>query len=290
MSENETIVSGYSGYPAPECLDPAALVEKRIDNILTQYRESPKLLHLIRTLLRQVVDVHTHICDMPYYFDLTYAVGEQLTFLGKELGFPRSHCICNNQPVFGFECDDAPIDYLIGGFCDENVDWADCGPFGVSEISINNDEMYRAFLMVRRYQMLQLYDLDSLTTCLRILWGETAMVMEASAGIVVVAPGRELTQSEQALLQVYPRVLPVAPGVRLKFHFGTTRVFGFGEGWGGFCEPIGEDEASIITETEAEIVTENGLIISTGVLTEDAPWLCDVDTKPYNCADVPLRD
>ena len=47
----------------------------------------------------QVADVITSICDLPSYFDIDTEVGEQLTFLGRRMGWPRCHCICTSQPV-----------------------------------------------------------------------------------------------------------------------------------------------------------------------------------------------
>lgn len=175
----------------------------------------------------------------------------------------------------------------VVGFCDDSATWIVCGVSGIGEISIADDEMYRKFLMVRRYQMLALYDLESLTEACRIFWGDTATVLDAGHGRVVIAPGRDLTQAETALLQLYPRVLPVAPGVRIRFHFGPTKVFGFGEGWGGFCEPPADPAEAegviLITEIGAELVTETGEVLTTGPLNLDAPWMCEVDPHPYDC-------
>jgi len=124
------------------------------------------------------------------------------------------------------------------------------------------------------------------------------------------------------MLQLYPRVLPVALGIRVRFHFGEPRVFGFGEGWGGlceqqiiddgrtgktfgfcgdvegleyiggFCEDWAPDGLIITTESELEeIVTEDDEPLITGPLYQDAhwacnegaPWMCEVDVRPYSC-------
>ena len=50
------------------------LVEPRRNRILTQYRESPKLLHLIRTYLRQAEIVAQLACEVPEKFDLNIAM------------------------------------------------------------------------------------------------------------------------------------------------------------------------------------------------------------------------
>lgn len=85
--------------------DKQALIEARINRVLTQYRESPKLLHMVRTYLGQVADVTQVIAGIPDYFDLDTALGEQLTFLGKRVGWPRAHCVCRAMPTFGFDCE-----------------------------------------------------------------------------------------------------------------------------------------------------------------------------------------
>lgn len=267
------------------CPIPDTLVEERVDRVLTQYRESPKLLHLMRTYMRQVEEMISSACSTPEQFDIDTAVGDQLTLIGKRLGWPRCHCVCTTQPVFGFECEGFPHEYQMAGFCDDNGVWLDCNPFGVGDICITDDEVYRSFLRVRRYQMLSLYDLTSLTEAVRILFGEQAFVLDAGRGRVVIAPGRDLTSSEQLLIQLYPRVLPVAPGIRVRFHFGEyERVFGFGDGWGGFCEPVYPEGLPLVTEDDEDIEIEGGVALITEPLFEGAPWMCEIDPKPYTCA------
>ena len=190
-------------------------------------------------------------------------------------------------PLFGFACEGVATDHPISGFCDGSQTWADCGPFGAADLCIDDDEMYRKFVKVRRYQMLAFFDLQSLTEAIQIFWGPTAFVLDAGHGRVVIAPGRDLTVAETALLQLYPRVLPVAPGIETRFHFGVVNldqpVFGFGDGWGGFCEPWNPTIRSITTATEP-LETEGDIDIITGPLTKDAPWMCEIDVHPYDCA------
>lgn len=265
------------------CLDRTQAVEERIDEVLTRYRESPNLLFLLRTYLGAAVDTYNRVCDLPAKFDLNTAVGDQLTIVGKRLGFPRCHCVCSVQPVFGFECVGYNPAQPIAGFCDDNSTWAGCGEFGTSDICINDDELYRKFLKVRALQASQMFDAESLDAAVVEFWGPTAKVMYAGLGRVVVAPGRDLTQSEISVLQLYPRVLPVALGVEVRFHFGSTYVFGFGEGWGGFCEPEYPDGLPLLTHLDAPLETEDDLLILTGPLTDGATWLCHIDVRPYSC-------
>lgn len=266
------------------CRTPDDMVEERLDRVLTQYRESPKLLHLLRTYLRAASAMSLQLCDLHEKFDLDSAVGDQLTIIGKRLGFPRTHCICTVQPVFGFECEGYVPDQPLAGFCEPGSTWAGCGEFGTGDITIVDDDLYRRFLKVRVRQAASLFSRADLEASLRDLWGDSAMLLNSSQGEIVVAPGRDLTNDEIALLQIYPRVMPLALGVSVRFHFGTTRVFGFGEGWGGFCEfvdadgePIQASSGEIITTTAGDDPLE------TGPLTMDAPWMCLIDVKPYSC-------
>lgn len=263
---------------------PDELVEPRLDRVLTQYRESPKLIHLMRTVLRQVETAYVTICDLPSFFDIDSAVGDQLTIIGKRLGWPRNHCVCIAQPVFGFACEGVPSEVPLVGFCENNV-WLACGAFGVGDITIDDDEVYRGFLRARRYQMLAFYDIESLTDALQSIYGGAARVLDAGNGRVVLAPGRDLTVAEKALLQLVPRVLPVAPGIRQRFHFGPDlRVFGFGTGWGGFCD-VDYGPSLITSENDNEIETEDETAwLATESIFGDAPWMCEIDVKPYECA------
>ncbi|MEZ2132406.1 MULTISPECIES: DUF2612 domain-containing protein [unclassified Sinorhizobium] len=256
--------------------------EGGINRVLMQYRESPKLLHVIHTYLRQIAGVYEAIGNLPRYFDLNSAVGDQLTLVGKRMGFPRCHCVCDVQPVFGFDCSDGGNTRPIVGFC-EDASWEDCGEDGTSEICINDDEMYRRLLIARSYQMQSRYGLADLTAALQAIFGPTAAVLEAGHGRVVLAPLRELTEAETAILQIVPRVLPIAPGIVTRWHFGTFLVFGFGEGWGGFCEKREPDGLNLATEDGVALVTENDDFIITGPLTRHADWMCEIDLKPYSC-------
>lgn len=303
------------------CPTPEAMVEERINRVLTQYRESPKLLHVLRTYLRAVAEIHAEVCDLPDRFKLETAVGDQLSLIGKRMGWPRCHCVCDIDPVFGFECADQISLRRVTGFCDPAGNWINCDT-GLSELCINDDDAYRRFLQVRAYQMTNQYDLTSLEQTIKIFFGPTAKVLHSGDGRVVVAPGRPLTAAEHTLLQLYPRVLPLALGIKVMFHFGTTsRVFGFGEGWGGFMELDPEmtaqsdafkrtgkifgfcDDDEIIggfcevwddnglplkteklldDESAQLIVDESGNELYTGPLKEDAAWLCR-SNAPWMC-------
>lgn len=265
----------------PYCPDKTYLVEGLIDRVLTQYRESPNLLFVLRTYMTKVFDAYSSICDLPSYFDLDTAVGEQLTFVGERMGWPRCHCVCTSQPVFGFACDDYPSQYAITGFCDGAQTWADCGVFLDSTLCLDDDEVYRLFLKVRRYQMLALYDRESLNTAIRLFWGPRAWIVYSGQDIVVVSPGRKLTPVEESLLQLYPRVLPIAPGIGFRMHFGLEPVFGFGDGWGDLCGSCTELPQPVFG---FDCLPERGPNRITGMCNDQQTWQdCEPFTQENSC-------
>jgi hypothetical protein len=265
------------------CKTEEEFIEAGLNRVLTQYRESPKLLAVIRAHLKQVWSAHNSICNLPESFNLDTATGDQLTIIGKWMGFPRCHCVCDVQPVFGFPCEvEIPGDRPIVGLCEGAV-WLACGEDGISEICITDDETYRKLLVARSYQMQSRYSWDDLTAVIKFLFGNAAKIMSSGNKIVTIAPFRELTDLETAILQIIPRVLPIAPGISTRWHFGTFEIFGFGEGWGGFCLDWLPGGLPVVTEDGNPIVDENGNPIWTGALTRDADWLCQTDLKPYSC-------
>lgn len=305
------------------CSDPQVMVENRVDRIKTQFRESPNLLFLLRNYLGATAEVADYLCEFTGKFQLENAVGDQLTLLGERLGWPRCHCVCVVKPTFGFDCLDETDYRSITGFCVAGSTWDGCDDEGgLADLCISDDDLYRRFLQVRIYQHLSFFDLRSLETCMRILFGPQAGVLHAGQGRVVVTPGRLLTNEEVLFLQLYARVLPVAIGIKLLFHFDEKRVFGFGEGWGGFMEPdmtlteqnLGYQRTGLIfgfcEDQDATVggfceewlpegspiatgaldgdgqpiylVDETGDPIYTGPLTDDAAWLCR-QSAPWMC-------
>ena len=219
------------------CPQPSELVEEEVNRVATQYREATKFLGLIRALLAQSEDAAIKLCAVPDFFDLDTATGDQLTIIGKWLGFPRCHCVCDTAPVFGFGCEGGYTGpYRIAGFCEPGSSWVGCTPLGNGTLCIDDDETYRGMLRARRYQILGLFEIASLQAAIRHVWGETAQVADTRIGQIVLSPGRALSASESALLAVAFRILPVAPGIRAYAHLGTGPIAGYGEGWGGYCE------------------------------------------------------
>lgn len=268
------------------------LVAVELARIATEYREADRLRGYMAAVLKQIEDIARATCAIPDYFDLNTAVGEQLTFVGKRMGFPRCHCVCNARPVIGFACDDPAQAALfpIVGFCDEGA-WLGCG--GVSDLCINDDEVYRAHLFARRYQMLGLFDIQSLGAALKNVWGPTAWIPQAGDGRVVIAPGRALTNSETSRLLITLRALPIAPGISIAIHFGDQKIAGFGAGWFGFCSSVPSQKVfGFDCEDGPNARPIAGFCDPDGTWVNCAPpvvsegyWLCPVPVDPYSCDD-----
>lgn len=218
-----------------QCPDKETLIGERLDRLLTQYRESPNLKAIIEQGLSQIADVALALCDVPSHFEISDAIGDQLTLIGKRMGWPRCHCICDVGPTFGFGCGTSNPNQPIVGFC-EGGDWADCQSFGTGDLCLEDDEVYRRYLLARRYQALQRYSLDDLQAAMRHIWGDSATASSLGGARVNIAPGRALTSQEQRELPLAIRVLPIAPGIQVYVDFAAGPIFGFGSGWAGFCD------------------------------------------------------
>lgn len=206
-----------------------------MDRVITQYRESDNLLGVIRYDVGAIADAHLAACKIPSAFDLDTAAGEQLTFIGERLGWPRCHCVCVTPPVFGFSCGTANPNHIVLGFC-KDVVWADCQAGGTGDLCLADDEVYRGYVRARRFQVLQHYSIDDLQAAARFIWGPSAFAVSMGRGKACAAPGRALTSREEQELPLAFRVLPFAPGIARFVHRGVANSFGFGSGWGGFCD------------------------------------------------------
>lgn len=221
------------------CLDKDIEIDATLSKILTQYRESPNLIALIREGLGQNIDWINSTCELPEKHDILTAVGDQLTNVGKRLGWPRCHCVCTAAfPVFAWDCAPTNPNVTYATLCDESGVWDDCQDFEVSDLCITDDETYRGYLIARSIQVLQDYSIDSLKAAARAIWGETANAYSLNEARVCVSPGRVLTATENRELQLAFRVLPIAPGIQPFLDTSTSPVFGLGEGWADMCDGV----------------------------------------------------
>ncbi|GAA4180253.1 DUF2612 domain-containing protein [Shinella granuli] len=217
------------------CPDPALLVESKLDKIADEYRESPRLLGFIRDRLAEPAAVNELACSLLDYFDIDTAVGDQLTIIGKALGWPRCHCRGQRRPVFGFACEDecGPPVVPIGGFCEAEWDCGD-GPDYI-EFCFTDDELYRGFVKARRWAIAGDYTHQGITMAARDAFGPQATIGKEGNGVIEILTGRLLTNIEISIAHLYEQALPIPPGVRLDISHSNGPAFGFGTGWGGFC-------------------------------------------------------
>ncbi len=215
-----------------ECTTVDAFVSRHDDEVLTQYRESPNILALLGIYLRKAGQMTRQACLMSTYFQVETAVGDQLTILGKALGWPRCHCAGQKRPVFGFACGDCSDVTPIGGFCE--AEW-DCGPEYI-EFCFTDDELYRGFLKARIVTLFSGYNRANVTRAARAVFGAGAVIYRERPGVIAIATGRRLTGIEISIAHLYEQVLPIPAGHRLEIWQSESVPFGFGEGWGGFCD------------------------------------------------------
>lgn len=218
------------------CVSPALLVEAEIDKVATQYREAGKFLGMLRAYLREVADAQDAICQTLDAFDIDSAVGDQLTIIGKVLGWPRYHCSGARRPVFGFACtsDDCNIpSVLVAGFCEADFD---CGNPDLVPFTFVDDELYRRFLKARVVTLLGDYRRMGVIEAAAHLFGDGAAIWREEPGSISIATGRRLSDVEVSILNLYRQVMPIAPGVELQLWQSAGAPFGFGAGWGGFCD------------------------------------------------------
>ena len=217
------------------CPDPAILIESKLDKIADEYRESPRLLGFIRDRLAEPAAVNELACALLDYFDIDTAVGDQLTIIGKALGWPRCHCRGQRRPVFGFACEDecGPPVIPIGGFCEAEWDCGD-GPDYI-EFCFTDDTLYRGFVKARRWAIAGDYSHYGITRAAQDAFGPQATIGEEGDGVIEILTGRLLTNIEISIAHLYEQALPIPPGVRLGISHSNGPAFGFGTGWGGFC-------------------------------------------------------
>lgn len=276
------------------CPEDYELVDEIQKSLLTQYRESPNLILLLRTYLREVEKIYQIACGLPDLFNLETAVGEQLTFIGKRMGFGRKHCICSVKSIHGFDdqiiCNNDNPFYTYTGFCASASNWLFCDDNIVDEIEITDDEVYRKCLRIRSYQITNKFGREDLIDAAGIFFGENTTILDDRNGRIVITPGRVITNDEFGLLQVLARILPVVPGIKILFYLDTNPVTGmlsapagFGDGWSGFCETT-IDDAPLITGDGDNLVTDGGdNLIASGIVFH-AHWVCGFDPRPYSCS------
>jgi hypothetical protein len=228
------------------CPQPLDWVNEELAKIITQYREAYKFHELLKNHLKHIEAPAILACSLMQTFDVETAVCEQLTFLGRLLGFPRYQCKGLQKPRFAFgfcnpltdicacpscnECDVEPEQGFCFGYMGDVYD-----PF---EFKCSDDELYRRFLLCRIIQRTKKFKKDALLQALMLLFDVTdPIIISSERGRVRVSINRPLTPFEKKAWHMYRAVLPVGLGVRVEIlvQNDTNRPFGFGAGWGELC-------------------------------------------------------
>ena len=258
-----------------------AEVERWLARFIDQYRESPNLHAVARTYLAELAEARHALDTMLDHFDIETAVGDQLSIIGRGLGFARSQCVAVSSPVFGFPHPDGPQpgEPPIGELGDPNLVWANDSATGYGDLTIEDDETYRRFLQARAVQMRGDFGVDALIQAGSFLFGENVEVIDLAERVVCIVIPRELTREERTLRPLMPRVLPIALGVRPRFHELTPgrELFGFGDGWGG----LGELQEFTLGDDDDTLVDASGFALGFAAPAPNAEWLNPQDYQPY---------
>lgn len=132
----------------------------------------------------------------------------------------------------------------VGGFCDT---YWDCGAPEFEEFCFTDDELYRAFLKSRAFQLRRDYRREALTEAVRGLYGRRAFIVSEHPGVITISAGRPMTNVEKATIHLARQVLPVPPGIAVNIisQVKDVPIFGFGAGWGGMCESVWAAAANV---------------------------------------------
>lgn len=213
------------------------LVAERINRVLTQYRESPRLLGMITAYLTELAEAIERADAIPAAFDIDTSEGDQLTKIGQWLGFPRVQAKGQRVKAFGFERPSLPsITYPVAGFCDSRFL---CAGNDFEAKAFDDDAEYRRFLKARAVAVNAAlsgrYDREVLTDAASALLCDEVLIVEEGEASITLCLTRFYTDAEKSMLHLAAQVMPLPLGVRLFWAHCDGVPFGFGMGWGEMC-------------------------------------------------------
>ena len=64
-------------------------VVQYLNVVTSEHRLKPKYMDLVKTILTPLIDMSQCLADFNYYFDVNFATGDQLDFIGSIVGVDR---------------------------------------------------------------------------------------------------------------------------------------------------------------------------------------------------------
>ena len=218
----------------------APLVDAHMSKVLTQYRQSQKLLTLLAGLIASLEPIKENLCLNLYWKTLDLSTGEQLDFYGALVGMPRCVCDAKQRTFFGFSnasCVDDPCGCLnpIGGFCDD-FKCSDNVETGIGEYCFTDDDLYRRFIKGKILSNASDGSTHSIIEVANAIFDSTSSFIASNVhSLVTVGLDRPFTTEEFELLPLIEKIIPTYPSTKVQFSHSNGKPFGFGAGWGEFC-------------------------------------------------------
>ena len=196
--------------------------------IATQYRDSTNLINLIEGISSVFIQFKQQFRNWIPSFNLETAVGDQLTILGRIVGFPRHHC---NACMEWQESANGTVPAeAIATTCDKKY-WLG----EINDFTFDDDETYRSFLKARQIYNFTKGTIEDAVNAAKTIFGPTAFLYSQGYGQLIIATGSPQSIDTLKLLPLAYRSIPIPRGVRLRIIDSGSNPFGFGNGWYGFC-------------------------------------------------------
>ncbi len=215
-----------------------------------QYKDSSRLKQLIEAIGFLVIENKLQYRNWFRLFNLDFASGDQLTLIGNLIGFPREHCnACmtwlSSNEVFGINNNVFKINgsvLLLNSNIPESTDFILCdGRYWAGEIKdfiFENDEIYKNFIKAKLIYNFTKATINDALNAAKFIFGDKAFLYSEGYGQLIISIGSGQSTENLELLPLAYRIIPTPRGVRLRIINADKNVFGFGEGWGGFCSGV----------------------------------------------------
>lgn len=217
------------------CFTAGEMVSRMHRRMLTQYKESTNFKAFIEVFGLELEAVQEVLCSMYAMRDIDTAEGDALDEIGEGVGWPRCHCLGEQQPVFGFSTGNPCCDPgNVVGWCEGNWGGLECGGLDYRKDYCFDDALYRVFIKAKMIKNRSNGNPEDVITVAQLLFGNDASILSQGGGKLDVMTGRYLTTQEKRIIDLYKEVIPSVRGVKLRI-VEVVNPFGFGTGWGEWC-------------------------------------------------------